>query len=137
MDWERKMTMDSVRYFVLGVAIVILLAIILFNPIEIPSYDHWFVEIQVVEKEVKEINGDKVYLLHCEDSEGKQDIYEIAKEAIGERFEEPGVFREIKTGKYYKFQIGKAEEFGAYYPCVCGAVKLIEGFSETTAGQNH
>ena len=54
MDWERKMTMDSVRYFVLGVAIVILLAIILFNPIEIPNYDHWFVEIQVVENEYLE-----------------------------------------------------------------------------------
>ena len=135
MNWEQKMAADAVRYMVLGVVVVALLAIILIHPIEVPKYDRWFVEVHVVKKEVTEIEGETVYLLHCEEKDGKEDIFEIADEAIGERFEESDVFRQIKTGKYYKFRIGKAEDFGRYYPCVSGAVKLIDGFSEETKVQ--
>lgn len=94
------------------------------------------VEMLVTDKEVIEIDGEKIYLLQCEDRDGTKYTYEIADEAMKENFDEKVVFHQIRRGKHYQFKVGEAEEFGAHYPCVCGAARLIEGFSEEKEEKN-
>lgn len=135
MNWEHKMDMDAVRYIVLGISVIIILAILMFNPLEITRYDRQSIEVQVIKKEIAEADGDEIYLLHCQEQDGKQDVFEINAKSIGERFERADVYRQIKTEKYYKFRVAQKEEFDSRYPSICGAVKLIDGFSETTEAQ--
>lgn len=133
MNRERTTAIDVARYIFFG-AVTVLVIVLMFQ-IPVKNYDRYYVEIRVVKKEIREVNGEDVYLLHCEDRDRNSVIYEIAKEAIGERFEEDEVYKTIRTGKYYKFRVAKIEEFDSHYPCICGAVKLIDGFSEETEAQ--
>lgn len=115
----------------LGIGAVVIAALLMWNPFPgFKRYDRRFVEVQVVSKEIMQIDGEDVYLLHCMKQDGQEEIFEIANEAIGERFEESIVYKQIKADKYYNFRVGEAEEFGSHYPCVCGAVTLIDGFTE-------
>lgn len=132
MNWEQKIDMDAVRYIVLGVALIIILAVLMFEPgWKITRYDRESVEVQVVEKEITQKNGQELYLLYCQEADGKEDIFEINQDAIGERFNPADVYKQIRKEKYYKFRVAVKEEFGSHYPCICGAVKLIDGFTET------
>lgn len=117
------------KFVLLGAAFILCIIVMLSIPRERAEYDTWSVEIQVVEKEIAEIRGDEIYLIHTEDRDGKQAVFEITAEAIGDHFTEKGVYDEIKTGKYYKLKISDPEVYDSYYPAICGAVKLIEGFS--------
>ena len=60
-------------------------------------------------KEIMQIDGEDVYVLHCMKQDGQEEIFEIANEAIGERFEESIVYRQIKSKKYYNFRVAEAE----------------------------
>lgn len=124
--------MNALKYFLMGVALILILALVMFNPIKIVRYDREPVEVQVVKKEIIEQDGEKLYLLHCVKADGEQETLELHKESIGERFEQDVVYKQIKTGKYYNFRVAMKEEFKSHYRTVCGAVKLINGFSEET-----
>ena len=84
-----------------------------------------------VQKALREMDGEQVYLLKTEDREGREALYEINQEALNERLKVEGVYGEFKSGKYYKFRVAGKERYDSHYPVVCGAVSLIEGFSET------
>ena len=106
----------------LGIGAVVIAALLMWNPFRgFKRYDRRFVEVQV---------------LHCMKQDGQEEIFEIANEAIGERFEESIVYRQIKSKKYYNFRVAEAEEFDSHYPCICGAVTLIDGFTEETLEGN-
>ncbi|MCI8659197.1 MAG: hypothetical protein HFG54_02960 [Lachnospiraceae bacterium] len=131
MNWEHKIDMDMVRYIVLGIAVILILAILMFNPgWKITRYDRESIEVQVVEKEIRETDGQTLYLLYCQEEDGKESIFEINQDAIGERFNPADVYKQLRKEKYYKFRVAQKEEFDSQYPCICGAVKLIDGFSE-------
>ena len=133
MNREQKMDMDAVRYIVLGVVVIIILAVLMFEPgWKITRYDRESIEVQVVEKEITEENGQELYLLYCQEADGKESIFEINQEAIGERFNPADVYKQIRKEKYYKFRVATKEEFDSHYPCICGAVKLIDGYTEST-----
>ncbi len=93
------------------------------------------VEVVIVEKEISEMDGKEIYLIHGEDRNGVQKTFQITNAALSERFEESKVFKEIKTGKYYKFKVADEETYESYYPSICGAVKLIKGFSPESSDQ--
>ncbi|MCI9534730.1 MAG: hypothetical protein HFG53_07955 [Lachnospiraceae bacterium] len=115
----------------LGIGAVVVAAFLMWNPFRgFKRYEQRFVEVQVVKKEIMNIEGEDVYLLHCLKQDGQEEIFEIANEAIGERFEESIVYKQIKAKKYYNFRVADREQFNSYYPCVCGAVTLIEGFTD-------
>lgn len=116
------------EYALLGAAILIIISLLILYPRKPVAYKNTSVEVVIVQKEIAPIDGDEVYLLHAEDRYGQQHTYEINKAAIG-NFEEEEVYQEIKTGKYYKLRIADAQEYNGHYPCICGAVKLIDGFS--------
>ena len=121
----------------LGIGAVVIAALLMWNPFRgFKRYDRRFVEVQVVGKEIMQIDGEDVYVLHCMKQDGQEEIFEIANEAIGERFEESIVYRQIKSKKYYNFRVAEAEEFDSHYPCICGAVTLIDGFTEETLEGN-
>lgn len=125
-----EMITGRVEFVLLGAALILCLIVVMSGPGEKAEYDTWSVEIQVVEKEITEIRDDELYLIHAKDRDGKAAVFEITAEAIGDQFTEQGVYNEIKTGKYYKLKISDPEVYDSYYPAICGAVKLIEGFSE-------
>ena len=72
----------------LGIGAVVVAAFLMCNPFRgFKRYEQRFVEVQVVKKEIMNIEGEDVYLLHCLKQDGQEEIFEIANEAIGERFE--------------------------------------------------
>ena len=134
--WERKSAGDLMKFIAIGVFAVILVVLYIYKPWAGKQYEQYMVEMLVTDKEVIEIDGEKIYLLQCEDRDGTKYTYEIADEAMKENFDEKVVFHQIRRGKHYQFKVGEAEEFGAHYPCVCGAARLIEGFSQEKEEKN-
>lgn len=116
------------EYVLLGAVVFIIISLFMLNPRKPVAYENEYVEVVIAKKEIVQMDGDDVYLLRAEDRYGQQHTYEINKAAIG-NFEEEEVYQEIKTGKYYKLRIADAQEYDGHYPCICGAVKLIDGFS--------
>lgn len=90
-------------------------------------------EAYIVSKEIKEVNGETAYLLHGEDSAGREVIYQVTQRALNDRMDVENVYKEIRRRKYYQFKVVDGEKYGCPYPCICGAAMLIEGFSEETA----
>lgn len=128
MNKEHNLIASNIGNIVGMVIIICILAFMIFHPRKENQYDVRYVEIFVEEKEITEINDEAVYLIHTKDRNGNPETFEIANEALGERFEESHVYKEIKTGKYYKFRIADPETYKSYYPSICGAVTLIDGF---------
>lgn len=123
-DW-----IDGWKYVLLAVIVAVILLFLYLHPKQGTNDDREMVEVVIVEKEISEMDGKEVYLIHGEDRNGVKKTFQITNAALNQRFEESEVYKEIKTGKYYKFKVAPEETFGSYYPSICGAVKLIEGFS--------
>lgn len=124
---------DGTRYIVLGILLILFMGLIMVIPRREERHDTELVEVHVVGKEIVEIDEKAVYLIHTEDRYGVQAIYEIAESALNERFKIENVYKEIKKEKYYRFRVGEADHYGCYYPCICGAATLIDGFTEETS----
>lgn len=129
MDRKYYDQIDWWKYLLLAAAVAALLLFLFLHPRQGTDYERDMVEVVIVEKEISEIDGKEIYLIHGEDRNGVQKTFQITDAALNERFEESEVYQEIKTGKYYKFKVADEETFESYYPSICGAVKLIEGFS--------
>ena len=128
MNKEHNLIASNIGNIIGMVIIICILAFMIFHPRKDNQYDMRYVEILVVEKEIAEIDDEAVYLIHTKDRNGNPETFEITNAALGERFEESSVYKEIKSGKYYKFRIADQETYESYYPSICGAVTLIDGF---------
>lgn len=129
MNGNRENQIDQWKYILIGIALVVFLLFLFLHPRAENSYDTEMVEVFIVEKEITTMDGKDVYLIYGEDQNGIQKIFQITNAALRDRFEEEEVFQEIKTEKYYKFKVADEETFGSNYPSICGAVKLIDGFT--------
>lgn len=126
---------DGTRYIILGIVFVLLLGGIMMMP-KRKNYETWVVEVCIVKKEVVENDGEALYLLHTEDSEGKEAVYQITQKALGEGLTAENAHKEIRRKKYYQLKVTEGEKYGCDYPCICGAATLIDGFTqETSAAQ--
>ncbi len=115
---------------IIGVAVLLCIFVfMLSHPRRENEYDMRYVEILVTQKEITEMDDVAVYLIHTEDPDKNQEIFEITNAALGERFEESEVYKQIKPGKYYKLRIAEPEAYESHYPSICGAVTLIDGFT--------
>ncbi len=132
-----KDTLAKIIWDIIGGLIIIgILAFLALQPRKDNDHDMRYVEIQVELKEITEINDEAVYLIHTTDRNGNAETFQITNLALADRFEEAQVYKEIKTGKYYKLRIAEREEYGSYYPSICGAVTLIDGFPPETAASS-
>ncbi len=130
MNRESEFIRGMMKYVVLAAALVVIVGVLAIIPRREDKRDNWMVEVRVIEKVISEMDGEQVYLIRTEDKDGREAIYEINEKALNERLEVDGVFQEIKEEKYYKFKMADRDEYDSHYPVVCGAVSLIEGFSE-------
>lgn len=126
---------DNFWNILAGVIVILILLLLIAHPRRDPSYDMRYVEIRVDEKEITDMDDEAVYLIHTTDQSGKPEIFEITDNALGERFSEAEVYKEIRKGKYYKLRIAEPESFGSHYPSICGAVTLIDGFTQETTAE--
>lgn len=103
---------------------------------KIGNTDTWVVEVHVLEKETvtredKDTGTEEVFLLNCEDEAGDTQVFELTDTALDGKFEAEKAFKELKTGKYYKFRVGwrgpGIEGRSGHHPSIYGAVKM-EGF---------
>ena len=131
MNTEDAFALKGIKYIVLAAVAVLIVIALSFIPRREDNHDTWLVEVKVLEKVIAEMDGEQVYLLKTEDREGREALYEINQEALNERLKVEGMYGEFKSGKYYKFRAAGKERYDSHYPVVCGAVSLIEGFSET------
>ena len=124
------------KYILIGILAVILIGIGSMLPKinwKLPkrrSHEITLVEAYVARKEITQIDGQDVYLLHTEDRDGNEIIYEISQEALGDRFDAKEVYMQIRKGKHYQFAVGNAEDYGCHYSYISGAATLIDGFTE-------
>lgn len=130
MNTEGEAIIKGAKYIVLAAVIFVIAAILSFVPRREEKHDTWQVEVKVLEKAVVQMEGTQVYLLRTEDRDGNEALYEINEKALNERLGEEDVFQEIQEEKHYKFRVAKKESYDSHYPVVCGAVSLIEGFSQ-------
>lgn len=130
MDRESEFIKGMMKYMLLGIALALIAAVLALVPRREEKRDNWMVEVQVIEKVISEMDGEQVYLIRTADKDGREAIYEINEKALNERLEVESVYQEIKEEKYYKFKMADRDEYDSHYPVVCGAVSLIEGFSE-------
>ncbi len=133
MNRQHDDPIERWKFLLLSIAVVAVLLFLFLHPRQGTDYDRELVEVVIIEKEISEMNGREIYLIHGEDRYGTQKTFQITNAALNERFEESKVYQEIKTGKYYKFKVADEETYESYYPSICGAVKLIEGFSPESA----
>lgn len=103
---------------------------------KIGNTDTWVVEVHVLEKETvtredKDTGTEEVFLLNCEDEAGDTQVFELTDTALDGKYEAEKAFKELKTGKYYKFRVGwrgpGIEGRSGHHPSIYGAVKM-EGF---------
>lgn len=130
MNRKGEFMKGIVKYIALAAVMAVIAVVLSFVPRRDEKHDNWMVEVQVTEKLVTEIDGEQLYLIRSEDKEGREAIYEINAKALNERLSVEGVYNEIKAEKYYKFKMADRDEYDSHYPVICGAVSLIEGFSE-------
>ena len=135
MNGNRESQIERWKYLLLGMALAAFLIFLFLHPRTENSYDTEMVEVMIVEKEITSMDGKDVYLIHGKNQKREQKTFQITEAALRKRFEEAEVFDEIKTGKYYKFKITDKETYDSYYPSICGAVKLIDGFSPESSAQ--
>lgn len=135
MNEQRANELDKLKYLLLGIVLTLFLLFLFLHPRTDNTYDTQMVEVLIVEKEIAQLDGKDIYIIYGEDRNGIQKSFQITNEAMSDHFEESEVYQEIKTGKYYKFKIADEETFNSYYPSICGAVKLIDGFSPESEGQ--
>lgn len=104
---------------------------------KVGNTDTWVVEVHVVEKETvtredKDTGTEEVFLLNCEDASGGTQVFELTDTALDGKYEAEKAFKELKTGKYYKFRVGwrgpGIEGRSGHHPSIYGAVKM-EGFN--------
>ena len=125
---------DGTRYIILGIVFVLLLGAVMMLPGRKKNYDTWMVEVRIIKKEVVEVDGEEIYLLHTEDSAGKEAIYQITQDALpGNDLDAENAHKEIRRRGYYRLKLTDGEKYGCDYPCVCGAATLIDGFSPEEA----
>ena len=130
MNREGEFVKGIVKYIALAAVLAVIVVVLSFVPRRDEKHDNWMVEVHVTEKFVTEIDGEQLYLIRSEDKDGIEAIYEINEKALNERLGVESVYNEIREGKYYKFKMADRDEYGSHYPVICGAVSLIEGFSE-------
>lgn len=139
---ERKRDMkdkENEKNIIIGgaVFIIFLLVLILMANIqrEGKKNEDWRVEGKVIKKEVvtrdDEKNGtEKVYLIGCEDENGAVHTFELTDAAMEGNIGAKEAFREIETGKAYRFKVGWREKEimnkPGYYPSIYGAASLVE-----------
>lgn len=129
MNEYRERQIDKRNVLFLGMILAVILTFLFLHPRTANTYDTQMIEVLIVEKEITEMDGKEVYFIHGEDREGNERIFQITKAALSSHFEEADVYEEIKTGKYYKLKVSEPEMYNSYYPSICGAVKLIDGFT--------
>ena len=130
MNRESEFFKGMIKYALLAAALVAVAAVLAVIPRREEKRDNWMVEVRIIEKVISEMDGEQVYLIRTEDKEGREAIYEINKSALNERLEVESVYQEIKEDKYHKFKMADRDEYDSHYPVICGAVSLIEGFSQ-------
>lgn len=135
MDREKGYSAEWWKYLLLGLVILAFLLFLFAHPRQGADYDRPMMEVVIMEKEIAEMDGRDIYLIHGEDRNGEEKTFQITNAALNGRFEESKVYKEIKTGKYYKFKFADKEVYDSYYPSICGAVKLIDGFSPESEAQ--
>ena len=130
---------ENVKNIIIGGAgfIIFLLVLILMANIqkEREKNEDWRVEGQVIKREAvtrdDEKNGtEKVYLIDCEDENGVVHTFELTDAALDGNISAKEAFREIETGKAYRFKVGWREkeivDKPGYYPSIYGAASLVE-----------
>lgn len=122
------------KYILMGILVVVLIGIVSMMPRPKPRIETTAIEAYVAHKEIVQIDGQDVYLLHTEDRDGNQVTYEVSQIALGDRFDAKEVYMQIRRGKHYQFVVGKAEDYGCHYPYISGAATLIDGFTQKKAG---
>ena len=138
---------ENVKNIIIGAAALIIFALVLVLLARIQKEgeknEDWRVEGQVVKREVvtrdDEENGtEKVYLIDCEDENGVVHTFELTDRALEGNIGAAQAFREIETGKAYRFKVGWHEkrvmEKPGYYPSIYGAASLVE-FNLEVAGE--
>lgn len=139
---ERKSDMkdtENVKNIIIGgtVLTIVVLVLILMAGIqkEREKNEDWRVEGQVIKREAvtrdDEKNGtEKVYLIDCEDENGVVHTFELTDAVMKGNISAEEAFREIKSGKVYRFKVGWREkelmDKPGYYPSIYGAASLAE-----------
>lgn len=121
------------KYILMGILVVLLIGVISMLP-KLPKpkqrTETQMVEVYLARKEIVQIDGQDVYLLHTEDRDGNEVTYEVSQNALGDRFDAKEVYMQIAKKKYYQLWVGKPEDYGCHYPYISGAAIIIDGFSE-------
>lgn len=124
---------DGTRYIILGILFILFIGLVMMIPKGKGKSEEWLVEAHVIKKETVKKDGEEIYLLHTEDRDGNENVYQITQDALKGQIEAEDALKEIRRGKYYRFKVVDGEEYGCDYPCVRGAATLIDGFSQETA----
>ncbi len=121
------------KYILMGILVVLLIGVISMLP-KLPKpkqrTETQMVEVYLARKEIVQIDGEDVYLLHTEDRDGNEVTYEVSQNALGDRFDAKEVYMQIAKKKYYQLWVGKPEDYDCHYPYISGAATIIDGFSE-------
>lgn len=132
MEQGENVLRTGIKYILLGVILILLVAVLSVMPRREDNHDTWLVEVKIIEKVITEMDGEQVYLMRTQDQNGSEAIYEINQKALNERLEVEGVYEEIKEEKVYQFRVAEKDKYNSHYPVVCGAVSRVEGFSQKT-----
>lgn len=130
---------ENVKNIIIGGAVFIIFVLVLILMANIQKEgeknEDWRVEGKVIKREVvtrdDEKNGtEKVYLIGCEDENGAVHTFELTDAAMEGNIGAKEAFREIETGKAYRFKVGWREKEimnkPGYYPSIYGAASLVE-----------
>lgn len=130
METEGKSFLDGARFILGAIFIILIVGLTMMMPKGRDRYETWEKEVYIVSKESPVVNGETIYLLHGEDRDGWEMIYEITQGALSEQIMAKNAYKEIRKGKHYRFVVEDGEKYGSNYPCVLGAERLINGFSK-------
>ena len=97
MNRQHDDPIERWKFLLLSIAVVAVLLFLFLHPRQGTDYDREMVEVVIIEKEISEMNGREIYLIHGEDRYGTQKTFQITNSALNERFEESKVYQEIKT----------------------------------------
>lgn len=130
---------DKVKNIIIGAGaiIIFILVLMLLSRLqrEGEKNEVWRVEGQVVKKEVITRNDEKngmedVYIIDCEDEDGIVHTFELTDAALNGKYDAETAYKEIKTGKAYRFKVAWQEkrvmEKAGYYPSIYGAASLVD-----------
>ena len=130
---------DKVKNIIIGAGAVIIFILVLMLLSRLQKEGEknevWRVEGQVVKKEVITRNDEKngmedVYVIDCEDEDGIVHTFELTDAALDGKYDAETAYKEIKTGRAYRFKVGWQErrvmEKAGYYPSIYGAASLVD-----------